>query len=130
TGLANGISSAAETVVSAITGVVGGAVDAAKALLGIESPSRVFAAMGRNVGAGFEQGVDDSAPDTRTALERMVDPPDAAGGGTTNNVKRGGNNYNITIEVSGGEAMEIAQKVREELLSMFEGDLDPDPAPA
>ena len=60
-GIANGISGAADVVVNKITGVVGGAIDAAKNLLGIHSPSRVFRKMFGYVMEGAALGIDDTA---------------------------------------------------------------------
>lgn len=60
-GIANGISGAAGVVVNKITGVVGGAIDAAKNLLGIHSPSRVFRKMFGYVMEGAALGIDDKA---------------------------------------------------------------------
>lgn len=60
-GLVNGITGNAARVVSAITGVVGNAVEAAKNLLGIHSPSRVFRDMFGYVMEGAALGIDDNA---------------------------------------------------------------------
>ena len=60
-GIANGISGAAGVVVNKITGVVDGAIDAAKNLLGIHSPSRVFRKMFGYVMEGAALGIDDKA---------------------------------------------------------------------
>lgn len=57
-GIANGIRNAAGTVVDAITGVVGGAIEAAKNFLGIHSPSTVMRdQVGRWMGAGIGVGI-------------------------------------------------------------------------
>jgi hypothetical protein len=74
-GLANGITGAAGSVVAAITGAVSGAINAAKSLLGIHSPSAVFADIGANTGAGMAMGVDSAAPDAQAAINTMVAPP-------------------------------------------------------
>lgn len=74
-GLAGGIRGAASTVVSAITGVVKGAVSAAKGLLGISSPSKLFMDIGANTAAGFAGGVEDESGGAQSALAAMVDPP-------------------------------------------------------
>lgn len=60
-GIANGISGAAGVVVNKITGVVGGAIEAAKNLLGIHSPSRVFRKIFGYVMEGAALGIDDTA---------------------------------------------------------------------
>jgi hypothetical protein len=77
-GLADGITAAKDRVVGAITGAVGGAVDSAKKLLGIASPSKVFAEIGGYTGEGFAQGVEDATPDAHAAMAGLVEPPDAA----------------------------------------------------
>jgi hypothetical protein len=74
-GMAEGIMSVAGQVLSAITGVVKGAINAAKSLLGIHSPSAVFADIGENTGAGMAMGVDSAAPDAQAAINTMVAPP-------------------------------------------------------
>ena len=60
-GIANGISGAAGVVVDKLTGAVGGAIEAAKNLLGIHSPSRVFRKMFGYVMEGAALGIDDTA---------------------------------------------------------------------
>jgi hypothetical protein len=75
-GLVNGILSAPDAILNAITGVVGGAIDAAKSLLGISSPSKVFAEMGAQTGEGFVAGVEDTTGDAQAAMSDMVEPPD------------------------------------------------------
>lgn len=77
-GLADGITGAAGRVISAITGAVGGAIQSAKDLLGIASPSKVFAAIGGNTAEGFAVGVDDGADAAQESLAAMVAPPSAS----------------------------------------------------
>jgi hypothetical protein len=60
--------------VKAITGAVGSAIDSAKALLGIHSPSTVFASIGDNTVAGFTGAVDDGATEAQSSLANMVSP--------------------------------------------------------
>lgn len=71
-GLANGISSAAGSVLSAIGDVVGGAVDWAKGLLGIASPSKVFAEIGGYTMEGLEIGISKAADGPLSAMESVV----------------------------------------------------------
>lgn len=61
-GMINGISTMFNGIVKAITGVVNGAIDWAKKTLGIKSPSRVFAEIGRNTILGMINGVNATAP--------------------------------------------------------------------
>ena len=61
-GIANGISAAHELVVSAMVGAAQGAIDAAKRLLGINSPSKVMAdevggPMAQGIAQGFERAM-------------------------------------------------------------------------
>jgi len=77
-GLADGLLNAGPAVLKAITGVVSDAIGAAKHLLGIASPSKVFAEIGGYTGEGFAGGVDDSAPEAQAAMSNMVDPGPAA----------------------------------------------------
>jgi phage-related protein len=60
-GMVNGVTGAAGRLISAVQGAVGNAIDGAKKLLGIHSPSRVFREIGRYTMQGAALGVDDNA---------------------------------------------------------------------
>ncbi len=60
-GLINGITGMAKEAIGAITGVVNGVINKAKSLLDINSPSRVFAAIGANSSEGLGVGVSRTA---------------------------------------------------------------------
>ena len=60
-GLVNGVTGAAGRLVDAVKGAVGDAIQGAKNLLGIKSPSRVFRKIGQYVMQGAALGVDDDA---------------------------------------------------------------------
>ena len=60
-GLVNGVTGAAGKLVDAVKGAVGNAIQGAKNLLGIKSPSRVFRKIGQYVMQGAALGVDDGA---------------------------------------------------------------------
>jgi hypothetical protein len=75
-GLIGGILGAGPAIVGALTNVVGSGIDAAKKLLGIASPSKVFAAIGDDTGAGLVQGVEGATSDVQDAFATMVEPPD------------------------------------------------------
>lgn len=60
-GLVNGVTGAAGRLVAAVKGAVGNAIQSAKNLLGIQSPSRVFREIGQYVMQGAALGVDDDA---------------------------------------------------------------------
>jgi len=74
-GIAQGIAGAAGAVLGAIGGVVSGAIGQAKKMLGIASPSKVFAGIGAFTGEGFVGGVEDQTDAAQTALTDMVTPP-------------------------------------------------------
>lgn len=60
-GLVNGVTGAAGRLVDAVKGAVGDAIQGAKNLLGIKSPSRVFRQIGQYAMQGAALGVDDDA---------------------------------------------------------------------
>jgi hypothetical protein len=100
----NGIMSAGPAVIKAIGGVVTGAIDSAKKLLGIASPSLVFAGIGDNTAKGFAEGVEGGASDAQGALEAMVAPPAAPGAGPLGRMGGGaGITLSIGTIVVGGE---------------------------
>lgn len=71
-GIANGIAGAAGVVVNKLTGVVGGAIEAAKNLLGIHSPSRVFRKIFGYVMQGAALGIDDTADEPVKSMRSAV----------------------------------------------------------
>ena len=71
-GMINGIRSAAGALVSAAKNVVSGAINGAKSLLGISSPSKVFAEIGRFTGEGFVQGFEGTEADIERAAQQTV----------------------------------------------------------
>lgn len=77
-GLVAGITGAVGSVISAVSGAVTGAIDAAKSVLGIASPSKVFAEIGGYTAEGFTSGVDDGAGAAQGSMAAMVDPAPAA----------------------------------------------------
>lgn len=75
-GLVNGVTGAAGKLVDAVKGAVDGAIQGAKNLLGIKSPSRVFRKIGQYVMQGAALGVDDDADlllkSTDNAMRGMI----------------------------------------------------------
>lgn len=76
-GLANGISGAAGRVMSAVRNLVSGVPAAARSLLGIGSPSKVFASIGKDTARGFVLGLDKNAGAAQAAIGRVVAAPAA-----------------------------------------------------
>lgn len=71
-GLINGVKGMAQTVANAAVNVVRDAVNAAKDFLGIGSPSKLFAEMGFNIGAGMALGIMQSWGLVEDAAGRLV----------------------------------------------------------
>jgi phage-related protein len=71
-GFINGVSGFASRMISAVTAPIKGAIDGAKNLLGIHSPSRVFRKIGQYTGQGLEQGLKGSTSGVRSAMRTMT----------------------------------------------------------
>ncbi|MFA5433209.1 MAG: tape measure protein [Candidatus Paceibacterota bacterium] len=78
-GLKRGIQNAAGSVVSAARGVVSDAISAAKNLLGIHSPSKVFADIGKYSDEGFIQGL-------KSYSSKVVDASEDVGKGAIDGI--------------------------------------------
>lgn len=74
-GLAKGISGAVEAVRKAISDAIGGAIDFAKDLLGIHSPSRVFMEIGDFTAQGMAVGLTKGAKHVQKAAAKSLVPP-------------------------------------------------------
>lgn len=77
TSLANALSPGA--IVNKMRQVIGDVIGFAKRLLGIASPSKVFAGIGRNTAAGLALGLGDGLPDVRKAATAMANAVTASG---------------------------------------------------
>lgn len=75
-GLANGIRNAAGAAIQAAKDAAAAVAHAAKGVLGIHSPSRVFAEIGKNVGLGMALGIDG---ERRNVTQSVRDLADLAG---------------------------------------------------
>ena len=72
-GLWDGIKSMGSWIAEKIGDFLGGIVDGAKDLLGIHSPSRVFAGIGKNMALGLGEGWEDSFGRVRDGITRGLD---------------------------------------------------------
>lgn len=79
-GLTFGLSSNAIKLYDTIAGIAGKAKDAFKKILGIASPSKVFADYGRMTVAGYTQGLDRESPKAQESVAAMAPAPPRAGG--------------------------------------------------
>lgn len=125
-GLKKGILGALGAVKEAISNVAGSVVGKFKGLLGIKSPSRVFAGLGQMLGQGLAVGMDDStAPVQRAAGSMATTAMGAVGGakrpgGAVQATGLGGPTVNITVNAAAGaDGEDIAKKVRAEIDAFF-----------
>ncbi len=79
-GIVAGIQSAPGAILSALSGIVNGAIDAIKRQLGIASPSTVFAAIGGNMMAGVAMGIAQNASLPLGALSGVMGALSGMGG--------------------------------------------------
>lgn len=73
-GLVAGITGAVSSVINAVSSAVTGAIDAAKSVLGIASPSKVFVEIGGYTAEGFSSGVDAGATEAQGSMAALVTP--------------------------------------------------------
>lgn len=71
-GVINGIAERAEDIKSFISDLFGDVINIAKRILGIKSPSAVFASVGENIGLGLAAGVERSTPAALRSVDRMM----------------------------------------------------------
>jgi hypothetical protein len=134
-GLVEGVTSAVGAVVNAVTGAVSSAIDAAKDVLGIHSPSKVFAEIGDNTAQGYVQGVEAGTPEAQSSLARMASPADAgasapaeaaqAGAGESSGGRRGAafDFQGATFVFHGvADAESATARFSEMLTTLLEGD--------
>ncbi len=72
-GLWEGIKSLGSWIKEKVSGFFSGIVDSVKGLLGIHSPSRVFAGIGENMALGLGEGFDDEFSSVRKRIESGLD---------------------------------------------------------
>lgn len=80
-GIVTGIEDGVGSVVDAFKNLAGKGEDAFKSALGIASPSKVFRAEARWVGAGVAEGLEDSTPAVERAAANVLPVPDREAGG-------------------------------------------------
>lgn len=75
TGLLAGVRQMAARAVGAARDIASSMIDAASDVLGIRSPSRVFAYLGTQTVAGFVHGIDQARPAASQAMAGLLAPP-------------------------------------------------------
>lgn len=74
-GLLNGINNLGNSIGDTLKNWAKGGVDAVKKVLGIKSPSTVFAGIGENIGKGLEQGIVSSVGAANDTLSGLITDP-------------------------------------------------------
>lgn len=117
-GIWEGIKSAADWLWQKISGFFNGIVDGVKNLLGIHSPSVVFAGIGKNMGLGLAEGITGSVSLVDRAMDRLNAAVDGAkadislGGQFTGGVPvSAGNSVTLNIQTSTLDEGQIAMLV-------------------
>lgn len=107
-GMINGVKNMASRLIKSVTGVIGNAIDAAKSLLGINSPSKLFMQFGEWTAEGYQIGVDRGEPSSTRAVESFANNSIEAF--STNalpqdNVSSNSSldNSNVTININAGQ---------------------------
>lgn len=111
-GITNGIRAGWNALVSGVTQVADGIKNTFKDLLGIHSPSAVFADYGRQTVAGYAQGVDAEAPTAAAAVSAMapIAPSSGSSGDGASGARGGPISVVVEINVDGsGHGQEAAK---------------------
>jgi phage-related protein len=103
-GIVTGLQNGAAAVAQAAGNAARAALDAAKGLLGIQSPSKAFMEVGRDVTRGMAKGITDGTARVETAIDHMVHLPEVAG-------RSGGNQITVNVDARGGE-IGIEERIR------------------
>ena len=101
-GLVNGITAGAAKVIGAIKGLGTSAMGALKGVLGIASPSKVFASLGANIPAGLEVGIRGGSSGVRAASATMASSAVQGSAGGAKGKAGGGSSKAVTITVQPG----------------------------
>lgn len=102
-GLWEGIKAMASWVKEKVSGFVGGLVDGVKGVLGIHSPSRVFAGIGQNMALGLGQGFERQMQRVSSGIQDAIPTPtvdtvyNAAAGMVNGLALAGGGVYRVEI---------------------------------
>lgn len=114
TGIWNGISAGWDWLVGKVKDLAGSLLQGAKDALGIESPSKEFAWVGKMVDEGFAKGINDNADLVTSAMDAITDVSDAvndidvAGTGAS----AGAGTYIINVNQPVATPSEMADAIR------------------
>lgn len=120
-GFITGITAEWGRLISTMDGLASQLPESVRRVLGIRSPSRVFAEIGLHTAAGLSQGIDAGAPGAQAAMLSLVAPPQ---GTETAAAGRSMGPVSITIQVQAGAtptetATATVSALEEELSALF-----------
>ena len=120
-GFITGITAEWGRLISTMDGLASQLPESVRRVLGIRSPSRVFAEIGLHTAAGLSQGIDAGAPGAQAAMLSLVAPPQ---GTETAAAGRSMGPVSITIQVQAGAtptetATAMVSALEEELSALF-----------
>jgi phage-related protein len=134
-GLVNGVTGALGWAWDAVSNLGSTIVDAAKGVLGIASPSKVFEELGAFTSQGFAIGLESNDSAIQSASARALASP-AMTGAEASGLSRGGAvSVSVQISVEGSKdpaatAQAVAESLETRLAMFFEGMSNPSPAEA
>jgi phage-related protein len=113
-GIIDGVKSMGKNLVDGVVNLAKGALDAAKNLLGIKSPSRVFRdQVGKMIGLGIVEGIDDSAGAVNKAMSQL------------NNQITSGGRFKVSVPAIGSTRQAVKSGVTQQITVMVNcNDLD------
>lgn len=117
-GLVRGLEAGRDLVVETVRGIASAATDALTSALGIASPSRVFAELGRQIPRGLAVGIEAEASTAGSAVEDLGQPAGAAGAARGAMTVSFGD---IIIHGAGGDARAIAEELVDEIATALDG---------
>ena len=106
----------ATKVVDSVKGVVNGAIDGAKKLLGIHSPSRVFMEIGQYTGEGMAVGLENTEEIVSKASNRMINatiPTELPS--VEAKVSKSNGGVPVILNIDGREFMRVIAPYKDEL---------------
>jgi hypothetical protein len=108
-------------LIGTVEGLASQLPESVRSVLGIHSPSRVFAEIGLHTAAGLSQGIDAGAPSAQAAMLSLVAPPQGTEGAAAG---RSMGPVSIVIQVQAGAtpnetATATVSALEEELSALF-----------
>lgn len=103
-GIVSGIKGMLSSVMEAASSLARAAINAAKSALSSDSPSKVFAQIGRDVGAGMTQGISASEPAVAATTRGMVSASTSAAATAAQTTNNNRISSSPTINVNGSQS--------------------------